>query len=71
MAKLTVDRNGVWLGKIRVAQWIFAGAATVIGYRIDGVFRYEDPRYDNADDAKRDAESEVRRLLKDAGVDCE
>lgn len=64
-AKLAWRSGDLWLGRMWVAgiEWRAAD-----GYRYKIPHRPDSEPYQSAADARQDAESEVRRLLKEAGV---
>lgn len=65
-AKLEQRRGAVWLGEFRLASTEHVAG----GWRYVAGLTISTPR-ETRSDALNDAESEVRRLLKEAGVDCE
>jgi hypothetical protein len=72
-ARLKVTTKGVWLGALRLASFRASDARglEITNYVIsDGEMR-KSKRYDDSGACVADCEAEVRRLLKEAGVDCE
>jgi hypothetical protein len=70
-ARLTVDFRGVWLGSLRLASFLKCSKGHILNYMLVDGSHQKSRRYEDPEDCKWDAESEVRRLLKEAGVDCE
>jgi len=66
-ARLLIDGDGIWLGRLRLAQWWIKGR--MAQYRLAGCTASK--VYESLVDCMQDGESEVRRLLKEAGVDFE
>jgi len=68
-AKLTWSTGYLWLGQLPLAHMRHTGRKgwqwTLTGHG----WRSAPSRYETKEDAQQDCESEVRRLLKDAGVD--
>jgi hypothetical protein len=70
-AKLEVNQRGVWLGKLRLASFLKSSSGIVINYMVADGSHQKSRRYEEPEDCRWDAESEVRRLLRDAGVEVE
>lgn len=72
-ARLKVTTNGVWLGELRLASFRSADAwgLEITNYVLGDGTRQKSKRYDSPDDCVQDCEREVRRLLKEAGVEVE
>jgi hypothetical protein len=64
------EDGALYLGEIRVAEYDKAPWGTCERFRISGAVGWSH-RYEYSDDCMQDCESEVRRLLKETGVDCE
>jgi hypothetical protein len=68
-ARLEVNRRGVWLGELRMAKFVIAFGGQISGYVLHDNDEARSERYESPEDCMRDAASEVRLLLKAAGVD--
>lgn len=71
-AILTVTTRGVWLGGLRLASFLKdARGGAILNYMIADGSHKKSKRYEESSDCMWDAEMEVRRLLKAAGVEVE
>jgi hypothetical protein len=64
------EDGGLYLGQVRVAEYEKAPWGQIERYRISGLREWSQ-RYEHPSDCMQDAEADVRRLLKEAGVEVE
>lgn len=69
--KLEWDNISLMLGPIRVAQVAVTGKQWRFQIPMGERAMFESVGYQRGNDCMQDCESEVRRLLKEAGVICE
>jgi hypothetical protein len=68
-AKLEVNRRGVWLGKLRLAAFVEDAHGCATKYVVADGKHDPSKHYEEPEDCRWDAESEVRRLLREAGIE--
>jgi len=68
-AKLRWSKGSLWLGALKVADTVGWGDDEGVRFRPAGG-EWSDP-YQAPSDLQQDCESEVRRLLKEAGVEVQ